>query len=446
MNYGINTLFSRSKLLTRYSNIFILLLFISPIGGQNVGIGTSTPSEKLTVDGTVRVERNSNFASPHIQLHETELDYTRLKFTNTSTSSYFNIAARPADNSSIARLNLYNSDFGDIFTATAEGRVGINRISPSATFHVDGETGVDPLRIQINNSTKFRIMSNNAISIGTNWENSIADVIRVSTPNMFIGFDGNHVPEDRLEVDGDVMITGGIKANDQDGSPGQILATGSDGNLTWTNPCSYNRFQGFPLPGTVSWTVPDDVTEIMIEAWGAGGGAAFGGGGGAGGYAKAIYTVVPGEVLSVVTGAGGDGTSNGMSSTATDGEASTVIGTTVYVAAIGGQASSNTAVGEGGAFSVSGPTISSTAQVGEDGYPNVNVPIYSGTTKLLHGNGGQSPNAAKNYGQGEMVIITGGTPSDYSPGTSGTTPGGGAGGGSQYGNKGGNGFVIIYWN
>ena len=73
------------------------------------------------------------------------------------------------------------------------------------------------------------------------------------------------------------------------------------------------------------------------------------------------------------------------------------------------------------------------------------IPIYAGTTKWIHGNGGQSPKAAKNYGQGELTIFEG-TNITFQPGTSGTSPGGGAGGGNRYGNKGGDGYVIIRWN
>ncbi|GLR16907.1 glycine-rich domain-containing protein [Portibacter lacus] len=326
----------------------------------------------------------------------------------------------------MARFHIYNSDFGNIGTFTGHGRFGINASNPVAALHVDAQDDADLMRIQRNNATKFRIFNNDGMVFGANWANPIADVIRFETPNMFIGFDGDHEPEDRLEVDGDVRITGAIKANEQDGSPGQILTTGADGNITWASPCSNNRFHGFPLPGTVSWTVPDGVTEIMVELWGAGGGAAFGGGGGAGGYVKAVFEVIPGESIAVVTVVGGNGTSSGMSSTATDGGHSSISGTNIYAAVLGGKASSNTAVGNGGLFSVSPPYLSATAQKGESGYPNVNGPIFSGTSKLSHGNGGQSPHSAKNYGQGEIIILVESIPSDYSPGTSGITPGGGA--------------------
>lgn len=81
----------------------------------------------------------------------------------------------------------------------------------------------------------------------------------------------------------------------------------------------------FTTPGTTNWTVPACVTEITVEVWGAGGGggaawsrakASFSdpseacscaGGGGGGGYARRVYTVTPGDIYTIVVGAGGAG-------------------------------------------------------------------------------------------------------------------------------------------
>lgn len=69
--------------------------------------------------------------------------------------------------------------------------------------------------------------------------------------------------------------------------------------------------QRFDADGT--FNVPDDVSEVTVEVWGAGaagGGGAItappgGGGGGGGGYAKGTLTVTPGGSESIVIGAGG---------------------------------------------------------------------------------------------------------------------------------------------
>jgi hypothetical protein len=87
----------------------------------------------------------------------------------------------------------------------------------------------------------------------------------------------------------------------------------------------------FSTPGTFNWVVPACVTSVTVEAWGGGGGGgavwsrfnsvsgtgsncesgdeicAGAGGGGGGGYASRTYTVVPGNVYTIVVGNGGAG-------------------------------------------------------------------------------------------------------------------------------------------
>ncbi|WP_338328818.1 glycine-rich domain-containing protein, partial [Achromobacter xylosoxidans] len=70
----------------------------------------------------------------------------------------------------------------------------------------------------------------------------------------------------------------------------------------------------FTTPGTATFTVPAGVTQLRIEAWGAGGGSASrqgtsncfaGGGGGGGEYRTGVFTVTPGQSLTITVGAGG---------------------------------------------------------------------------------------------------------------------------------------------
>lgn len=125
---------------------------------------------------------------------------------------------------------------------------------------------------------------------------------------------------------------------------------------------------------TVEWTVPTGVTQITIEAWGAGGAGGFAGdqdreyptgGGGGGAYAKSTVGVIPGSILNVTVGRGGENP-NG---TARDGENSTVKnGSTTLVSAEGGK-------------SVDGKNNASGAQGGQ-------AANSIGTTRYSGGNGG----------------------------------------------------------
>ena len=85
--------------------------------------------------------------------------------------------------------------------------------------------------------------------------------------------------------------------------------------------------QIYSTPGTYTWTVPPCVNEITVEAWGGGGGGGAvwsrfnptdngspsaeactaAGGGGGGGFARRTYAVTPGQVYTIVVGAGGAG-------------------------------------------------------------------------------------------------------------------------------------------
>lgn len=158
---------------------------------------------------------------------------------------------------------------------------------------------------------------------------------------------------------------------------------------------------------TVEWTVPTGVTQITIEAWGAGGAGGFAGdydrerptgGGGGGAYAKSTVNVIPGSILNVTVGRGGENP-NG---TARDGENSTVKnGSTTLVSAEGGK-------------SVDGKNNESGAQGGQ-------AANSIGTTKYSGGDGGN----------GDMGASSGA----YSAGGG----GGGAAGTEGDGGNGGNG-------
>ena len=88
------------------------------------------------------------------------------------------------------------------------------------------------------------------------------------------------------------------------------------------NPSKGVHFKIFNV-GSYLWTVPEGVTSIIIEMWGAGGGGgrsaqySFNKGGGAGGYGKSSIDVTPGQQFSVIVGAGGSGGSSGANGQAT---------------------------------------------------------------------------------------------------------------------------------
>ena len=116
----------------------------------------------------------------------------------------------------------------------------------------------------------------------------------------------------------------------------------------------------FTTPGTYRFTVPPGVTSLNVDlvAGGGGGGGAMevgngdgGGGGGSGGYLSgSTLNVVPGEILTIVVGAGGiGGPYVGRTETAPGGnagEASSITGSLESLSATGGDGGTGGNYGE----------------------------------------------------------------------------------------------------
>jgi hypothetical protein len=104
------------------------------------------------------------------------------------------------------------------------------------------------------------------------------------------------------------------------------------------------QMEVFPNPGTFTFTVPTNVSSVIVEAWGGGGGGGAGnssedtagGGGGAGGYAKGVVSVTPGAGYAVAVGT--DGVAGGGGGTSSFG------GT--LIVAIGGQGGASDSSGD----------------------------------------------------------------------------------------------------
>lgn len=211
--------------------------------------------------------------------------------------------------------------------------------------------------------------------------------------------------------------------------------------LTFTALGSEDAIKEFA--SSTTWTVPDGVTQIIVEGWGGGGSGGGvdgksnstrgGSGGGGGAYAKSLLNVTPREVLQISVGIGGLEVLGGNGNNGSD---TFIFGfEDIFLAAGGSGGILNNGTGSpsgasGGLATSSRGTISTqSGSDGENGGSN-------------SGSGGQGANGGGAGGQG----ISSGS----SHGNSGTPPAGGGGGGrvnrqnaNARGGAGGSGKIII---
>jgi hypothetical protein len=92
----------------------------------NVGIGTTSPSDKLQVDGRVRIKSNSGL---YIDTSDTY---------GASAAANFEVVNDASSNSVLRILNSGNGGFKNISINTYGGKLGIGTLNPTTTLHVSG--------------------------------------------------------------------------------------------------------------------------------------------------------------------------------------------------------------------------------------------------------------------------------------------------------------------
>jgi hypothetical protein len=208
--------------------------------------------------------------------------------------------------------------------------------------------------------------------------------------------------------------------------------------------------QTYTASGLNTWTVPNCVTSVTVEVWGAGGGGGggdidtySGSGGGGGGYSKSTISVVAGTVCQLYVGAGGAG---GKNSNGKDGEDSWFINKTTILAKGGGGGKSGNliVIGKGGTKGVGTITFFG----GDGGKAYIPVELNTsggggGSSAGLFSNGNNGTDGANGLvnapggnaplggGAGGSGCGKGGAPIPDCGGFPGDAPGGGGGGGND---------------
>jgi hypothetical protein len=243
---------------------------------------------------------------------------------------------------------------------------------------------------------------------------------------------GNTSPTEKLDVTGNINVTGTIKANGADGAANQVLMKNASGLLSWGDMCEFKNKAIFTTAGALSWTVPAGVTRICVELWGGGGGGNTYGGGGGGGYIRAVFTVAPGDNIGISVGTGGGGAGTGNATNGNDTEAT--VGAYTAIAG-GGQGAASSTFSDGGFGLVSGGYTNYMVLRDEGGRQTTPAFYNNGSTyyeTCTGGDGGSAGNSLYTGGHGTFRMTLAASPwttvKAMSP-DQGKQPGGGGGSG-----------------
>lgn len=213
---------------------------------------------------------------------------------------------------------------------------------------------------------------------------------------------GTTNPQEKLDVNGNINVSGTIKANGVGGAVGQVLMKNSNNILTWGDMCDYKNFVTIGF-GSGNWQVPAGVSKIMVELWGGGGGGNVHGGGGGGGYVQALFTVA--EFQNVIYSVGDGGTGALNANGGFGGSSSVTYGTpSVYAAGGMGANYLSPSYGSGGnggtgSSNVGGFTFKGVS--GQGGSPfSVSYHQYNATTFYQTGQGGKGGDAGNTVNTG----------------------------------------------
>jgi hypothetical protein len=160
-----------------------------------------------------------------------------------------------------------SSSLSNAMIVLKNGKIGINRNIPSSRLHLNGDTGEDPLKVDVNNVSKFGVYSNGGVTIGTNatpptnglyvvggvqtnlltsqsTNLTLNNNLTVSSTNANIN--SNVSVDENLSVDGTTkMGTNGIQIGEIKKITGTTDANNNDTNIQF--PTGYNFSNTFIL-------------------------------------------------------------------------------------------------------------------------------------------------------------------------------------------------------
>ena len=196
------------------------------LSGSNVGIGTASPSEKLDVEGNIRVGVNNGFyiTNQNVGIKRVANDlvvggFGGIRFTSSSTT-----VPNQAE-----RMRI-----------TSAGNVGIGTTTPSYNLDIQNASSGAAIRLKrvdtgdslvLLEGTSYGYLQNTTGPLGLGGTNGDRDVLIDSNGNVGIGTTS---PSQKLEVDGEVL-SDGYRVSAMQTAPAARNSTGTLGEIRITS-------------------------------------------------------------------------------------------------------------------------------------------------------------------------------------------------------------------
>lgn len=264
---------------------------------------------------------------------------------------------------------------------------------------------------------------------------------------------GTTNPQQKLDVNGNLNVSGNLLLNQNAGQAGQVLMTDGSGNSVWDFHGEFRNVVTYITNN--SFTVPSGVTRIMVECWGGGGGATPKKGGGSGGYIRGYFSVASLQLITLMVGTGGAGGATGGTGVSGGNTTATAGATTITASGgVGSTTSANGLIGNGGDGGGYGVTPSTYRTfIGVNGNPGTYTRVqytsnFGGTVwkETYFGNGGNAPEwPTPNGGKGEYLVIGNGGYLEGGSGNIPVRPGGGGAANSAFNNQSGAPGLVRIW-